>query len=37
MDAIPEMADEVRRRYLAERKARAIAPRRWSGERYEVA
>jgi hypothetical protein len=35
MDAIPELAAEVRRRYLAERKARAIAPRRWAAERYE--
>lgn len=35
MDTIPEMAAEVRRRYLAERKARAIAPRRWANQRYE--
>ena len=35
MDAIPEMAAEVCRRYLGERKARAIAPRRWADERYE--
>jgi|HubBroStandDraft_6_1064221.scaffolds.fasta_scaffold963985_1 hypothetical protein len=35
MDAIPEMAAEVRRRYAAERKARAIAPpRRWPGEHH---
>jgi hypothetical protein len=34
MDAIPEMAAEVHRRYLAERKARVIAPRRWADEHH---
>jgi hypothetical protein len=33
MDAIPEMAAEVKRRYAAERKSRTIAPRRWADER----
>lgn len=32
MDSIPAMAEEVRRRDVAERKAGALAPRNWSGE-----
>jgi hypothetical protein len=36
MDSIPAMAAEVRRRNVAERKARAIAPRRWADERHTV-
>jgi hypothetical protein len=35
MDAIPEMAEEVRRRNRSERRMRTLPPRRWADERYE--